>query len=160
MQKLFHAACVLILAASLWSMSAQAPPLPAPDPKEQLLRFLASSGFAFVGERRILGDEIVIEVKAAACDRPYEVLLLPTIHRISDIAWSLIGQHQDVVMIHAGQTIGSFNPSTLIPRWLYQRALVNFQIKSEDPWISIALAVFTPQGCAYPPIRWANLSTF
>lgn len=158
MQRIFHAVCAALLAASVWLvMKAPSPHRDAFDPRLHLERFLTASGLEIVGTRRLIGNEFIVDVKASSCDRPVQVLLLPTIHRISDEAWSILQHHPGAVLIHAGEIIPSLSPTIMIPRWMFRRALVNLQLREEDPWISIALAVLTNPNCILAPLQWNNL---
>jgi len=158
-QSWFHGACGLLLVLSAWSfLSAPAATGPALDPPAQLRRFLAASGLEVTDTRRLIGNELVFDIKAPGCNTTGQVLLLPSIHRISDEAWAAMRQRPDAIFVHAGQIISGLSPTVLIPRWMIRRALVNLQIEDEDPWISIAVVVLPGPACHMPELLWGELA--
>ena len=155
----FSAACAFVLAISvagavLHGFQASAPR----DPRAQLSRFLEQTGLVPSARQDLIQGEELITLRVPGCLDPVEVLYLPVISRISAPARALVRARPEALFVHDGRAVASLGAADLIPRWLWRRALVNLQVADEDPWISIALAVFPPKGCAMPRIDWTTLS--
>lgn len=160
MRLLFHVGCSLVLAASIWLSATAGRDAPrGGDAKAQFLRFITASGYEVSNERRIIGDEISIEIKDPACPLPHEVLFVPAIHRISDRIHAIVAARPQAVIVHDGEKIPSLAAMTLIPRWMIGRIMVNAQLADEDPWISIVLIVLTPVGCDSLKLQWNRLAS-
>jgi hypothetical protein len=159
-QRLFHVACAMILAASVVATVVRdRPNQTSVDAKAQLIRFLEQSGFTVTGERRLIGDETTILTRIPDCEAPVEVIFMPSIHRISPIATSLIGKESGAVLIHAQEVVSSLSADVLIPRWLKRRMLVNLHLAAETPWTSIAIAILPAPDCKLPRLLLSDLAT-
>ncbi len=102
-ERLFHAACAVILALSIGlAILRPAPAAMQDDPHAQLLRFLAAAGLETVSDRPVVAQERLIEVRRRDCNAPLHVLFLPSIHRISDISAAMTSGRGDVQYVHAG----------------------------------------------------------
>ncbi|MHB2169114.1 hypothetical protein [Alsobacter sp. R-9] len=154
---LFHAGCAAVLATSILFVARGDVAPVVPDPREQLQRFMSSKGYARTSEREILGGETLYTFAREGCADAVRVVYLPEIHRISDVSRQVFRQ-EPTVYVHDGGIVEDLGAVTLIPRWLWRRALVNLQAAPENPWISIALAVQDPAHCLQQvPVDWARL---
>ena len=159
MERLFHAACALVLCLSIVAfLQGDQRERLIQDPRADLFAFLRASGGVLADQIPLMNGEAVVQLTLPGCATPGGLLYLPVIHRISDPARAILEGSDSAVFVHDRTEVGSLAAWRIIPRWLTRRLAVNFQILPEDPWISIAFALLPPKGCTWPKLDWSKVS--
>lgn len=159
MERLFHAACAVVLCVSIVAfLQGDERERLITDPRADLFSFLRANGGVIGDPVPLMNGEVVVELTLPGCANSGGLLYMPVIHRISDPARALMQGADRAVFVHDRTEVGSLTAWRIIPRWLARRLAVNFQILSEDPWISIAFALLPPKGCTWPTLDWSRVS--
>jgi hypothetical protein len=132
--------------------------MPAYDPQARLVGVLQQAGLTYVSRRDIAQGESLLLFQQFGCAAPTAVIYLPWISRMSPPARAMLERAPaPPLYVNDGEVVSGAGTVQVMSRWAWRRLLVFLQLKPDEPWTSIMLAVLTPQGCTPAAVDWKRL---
>ncbi len=159
MTRLFHGfACALFLAALWFNFLHPSTQPPSKDPRARLIELMTEAGLVYSAQRAMVGAETALSFSQSGCAWPTEILYLPTVNHISPIAMAKIDTAKArSLIVYDGEVVAGLGSGDIMPRWLWRKLLIAFNLKPPDPWTSIILVALVPPGCEAPRVDWMRL---
>jgi hypothetical protein len=157
MTRLFHLTAAAALIA-LGVIAAHPTTARVRDPRAELSRLTKAAGLVYQDSQPVAGAGTLLSFKELGCASDVDILYMPGLSRIGGAAEDEIdASGRKATFIYDGAVIPAIGPSNLMPRWAWRKLLVATDLKTAEPWQSIALALLVPRGCAPPHLDWATL---
>lgn len=141
-----------------WHLATRAPPPAARDPKELLTAFMSRAGFAHEQTRSLPTGEAVVVFTHRRCERPVDILYLPTVAHVSAMARDWLHKADGPISyVHNGARVAGLDLRSVVLRWTWRKFAVAVGAMDWNVWQTSALAVVDQGGCLGPDFDWSGL---